>query len=69
MKKLAPFALAAAASLAIAACGGSESAKEQGQAENVEMPAEEAMGDIGATPAPDAAAEPGADATGAPEGK
>lgn len=69
MKKLASLALVAAAALAIAACGGSESAKEKGQAENVEMPAEEAMGDIDATPAADSAAEPGADATQAPAAK
>lgn len=69
MKTIAPFALAVAAALALAACGGSESAKEGGQAENVEMPAEEAITDIDATPAADAAAEPGADATGAAETK
>lgn len=62
MTKLAPLALVAAA-LALSACGGSESAKEEAQADNVEMPAEEAVSDVNATPVPDSAAEPGADAT------
>ena len=66
MTKLASLALAVTA-LALAGCGSSESAKEQAQPENVEMPAEEAVGDIDATPAADAAAEPGADATTAAE--
>ncbi len=65
MKKLAPFALVSAAAFALAACGSSESAKEEAQADNVELPAEEAVGDIDAvaTPVTDAAAAPGAVAT------
>lgn len=67
MKKLAPFALLSAAAFALAACGSSESAKEEAQADNVELPAEEAVGDVdaAATPVSDAAAAPGA-ATAAP---
>lgn len=63
MKKLAPFALASAAALVLAACGSSESAKEEAMADNVELPAEEALGDIdaAATPVADAAAAPGAE--------
>lgn len=51
MKK---FALAAAAtvSLALSACGSSDNASEKATAENVEMPAEEAMNTADATPAP-----------------
>jgi PBP1b-binding outer membrane lipoprotein LpoB len=62
MNKLAPYALVSAAALVLAACGSSESAKEEAQADNVEMPAEEAVGDVdaAATPAADAAATPGA---------
>lgn len=58
--------LGLAATLALSACGRSESAKEQAQAENVEMPAEEAVNDVDATPVADSAAQPGADATAAP---
>ena len=56
MKKIAAFALASAAAVALAACGSSDSAKEEAQPENVEMPAEEAVGDIDATPVADASA-------------
>ena len=56
MKKIAAFVLASAAALALAACGSSDSAKEEAQPENVEMPAEEAVGDIDATPVADASA-------------
>ena len=58
MKKLASFALVSVAALALAACGSADSAKEEAQADNVEMPAEEAVGDIeaAATPVSDAAA-------------
>lgn len=56
MKKIAAFAIASAAALALAACGSSDSAKEEAQPENVEMPAEEAVGDIDATPVADASA-------------
>lgn len=66
MKKYAALAFASAAVLALAACGKSDSAKEEGQPENVEMPAEEAVGDIDATPVADAAAN-AADAAPASE--
>lgn len=58
MKKLASFALVSVAALALSACGSADSAKEEAQADNVEMPAEEAVGDIeaAATPVSDAAA-------------
>ena len=66
MKKFATIALACAAALTLAACGSSDKANEDAQAENVEMPAEEAMGGVEASAAPssDAAAAPGADASG-----
>ena len=62
MNKPARFALATAAAFALAACGSSESAKEEAQADNVELPAEEAVGDVdaAATPVTDATATPGA---------
>ncbi len=65
MRKIAVLAMSAAAALALAGCGKSESAKDGAEADNVEMPAEEAVTDVDATPAADASAEPGADA-GAP---
>lgn len=51
MKKIAVLTVAAA-SLALAACGKSDKASETAQADNVEMPAEEAVNavDEGATP-------------------
>ena len=54
MKKLATAAFAAAVALTLAACGRSDSAKDGAQADNVEMPAEEAVGDIDATAVADA---------------
>jgi hypothetical protein len=57
MKKIAYAALASVAALALSACGSSDPASEGAQAENVEMPAEEAMGPV------DPAAVPMADAT------
>ncbi|MDE2436726.1 MAG: hypothetical protein KGM49_10735 [Sphingomonadales bacterium] len=69
MKKLAVFALAPVAALALAACGHSDSAKEEQQPENVEMPAEEAVGGVDATPVADASAnavEEGAASDAAP---
>ncbi|MBV1690206.1 hypothetical protein KRR38_21610 [Novosphingobium sp. G106] len=60
MKKIAAkvlgAAFATAAALALSACGSSDKASEGAQAENVEMPAEEAMNtaDAGATPVADA---------------
>ena len=70
MKKIAYATLASAAALALAACGSSDKASEGATAENVEMPAEEAMSgvDASATPAADAAATPGAEASGAASG-
>ena len=67
MKKFAYAAMASAATLMLAACGSSDKASEGATAENVEMPAEEAMTgvDAGAVPASDAAAAPGAEATAA----
>lgn len=67
MKKLASYVLVTAAAFVLAACGSSESAKEEAQADNVELPAEEAVGDIdaAATPVADSAAAPGAE-TAAP---
>ncbi len=64
MKKIACLALVSA-SLALAACGSSDSANEAASPDNVEMPAEEAVADLdpAATPATDAEAT----ATTAPE--
>jgi hypothetical protein len=66
MNKISYAVLAAAATLTLAACGKSDSAGEAAQAENVEMPAEEAMGtvDEGAAPAADASAGAAAAADG-----
>lgn len=65
MKKIASIAFATGAALALAACGSGEKATEEAQVENVEMPAEEAMGtvDSGATPVADASASVGAAAS------
>ena len=63
MKKFAALAFTTTAALVLAACGTSESAKEEAQKDNVEMPAEEAVGDVAATPVADASA--GADAASA----
>ena len=60
MKKFAILAAASAVALALAGCGKSDSAKEQATADNVEIPAEETVGDIDATPVADASS--GADA-------
>ena len=67
MKTVAYFTLACAAALSLAACGKSDKASEEATAENVEMPAEEAMSgvDASAVPASDAAAAPGAAAPSA----
>ncbi len=61
MKKFAALAFASGAALALAACGSAESAKEEAQAENVEMPAEEAIPDDAGTPVADASAGAGAE--------
>ena len=68
MKKIAYTAFASVAALALAACGNSDKASEEAAAENVEMPAEEAMtaADATATPAMDASAAPSADASAMP---
>ncbi len=65
MKKIAFAALASAAALTLSACGSSDSASEKATAEDVEMPAEEAMNTTDASPAPvtDTASEPAAGAT------
>lgn len=60
MKKFAALAFASAAALTLSACGSTEGAKEEAQAQNVEMPAEEAVGDVDAAPVADASAAPGA---------
>lgn len=62
MKKFAALAFVSAAAFALSACGSSDSAKEEAQPENVEMPAEEAVGDVDAAPVADASAAPGAEA-------
>ena len=62
MKKFAILTAASAAALMLAGCGKSDSAKEQAPADNVEMPAEEAVQDVEATPVADASAAAGADA-------
>jgi hypothetical protein len=56
MNRIATIAFVAAAALALAGCGKSDSANEAAQADNVEMPAEEAVNalDETATPAADA---------------
>lgn len=58
MNRIATFAVVTAAALALAGCGKSDSANEAAQADNVEMPAEEAVNalDETATPAVDASA-------------
>ncbi|MET0588678.1 MAG: hypothetical protein ABWZ75_09165 [Novosphingobium sp.] len=62
MKKIAYAAFASAAALALTACGSSDSASEEAVAENVEMPAEEAVGGVDATPVPEAATPAATDA-------
>ena len=69
MKKFAALAFASAAALALAACGKSDSAKEEAQPDNVEMPAEESVQDVDATPAPDPSGAAGAEAASSPAAK
>lgn len=66
MKKFVSIAVGSAAALALSACGSSDKASEGAQAENVEMPAEEAMNsaEADATPVADASGM-AADATAA----
>ena len=45
MKKIALFAAVSSFALALAACGGSDDASEDALADNVELPADEAMAD------------------------
>lgn len=68
MKKIAYAAFASVAALALAACGSSENASEEATPENVEMPAEEAIGGVDATATPVAGATEttAADATATP---
>ncbi len=70
MRKIAYAAFASAAALALSACGSSDKASEGAQAENVEMPAEEAMNtaEADATPVADASVEPTATASEAAAG-
>ncbi|HEX5644618.1 MAG TPA: hypothetical protein VFX62_03805 [Erythrobacter sp.] len=56
MKKFAYVVLAAAGSLALAACGGADDASIEAEADTVEMPADAALEDVTATPAADPAA-------------
>ena len=49
MKKITLFAAVSSFALALAACGGSDDASEDAMADDVEMPADEAMAD---TPMP-----------------
>jgi hypothetical protein len=69
MKRFVALAFASTAALALSACGTSESAKDEAQADNVEIPAEETVGDIDATPAADASAGAGAEAASSPASK
>lgn len=70
MRRIAYAAFASAAALALSACGSSDKASEGAQAENVEMPAEEAMNtaEADATPVADASVEPTAAASEAAAG-
>ena len=46
MKKIALFAAASSFALALAACGGSDDASEDAMADDVELPADEAMANV-----------------------
>ena len=67
MTRIVYAAMVSAAARLLSACGSSDKASEGATAENVEMPAEEAMTgvDAGAAPASDAAAAPGGEASAA----
>ena len=67
MKKIIAAAFATTAALALAACGSSDTATEEAAADNVEMPAEEAVPVDGATAAADAMAPAAEAAAGAAE--
>ena len=65
MKKIIAAAFATTAALALAACGSSDTATEEAAADNVEMPAEEAVPVDGATAAADTAVDAKMDAEAA----
>lgn len=68
MKKIAYTAMASAFALALAACGGTDNASDDATADNVEMPADEAMSTEGVeAPSADDAAEAATDAAEASE--
>jgi hypothetical protein len=62
MKKLALIAAASACTLALAGCGSADDASEDAMADNVEMPADEAMAGV-PDPAVDAVDEAAEEAT------
>jgi len=64
MKKIIAAAFASTAALALAACGSSDQAADEAAADNVEMPAEEAV-PVDAATAPADAMAPAADASAA----
>ncbi len=67
MKNSVLLAASAAALLVLAGCGKADSAKEQAQPDNVEMPAEETVQAAGdATPVADASAAAGAEGASSP---
>ena len=68
MKNSALLTAAAAAFLSLAGCGKSDSAQEQAQADNVEMPAEETVQTLpaDATPVADSSAAAGAEGATTP---
>lgn len=72
MKTIALFAAVSSFALALAACGGSDDASEDAMADDVEMPADEAMADMpmpvaDATEAAEDASEDAADAAASAE--
>jgi uncharacterized lipoprotein len=68
MKNSALLTVLAASVLALAGCGKSDSAKEQANPDNVEMPAEETVQPLpaDATPVADASAAAGAEGASSP---
>ena len=56
MKKIVKFALAGGAALALAACGSSDDAATEAEADTVEIPAEDAVADVEEAPVADAGA-------------
>jgi ABC-type uncharacterized transport system auxiliary subunit len=56
MKKIVSVALASAFALTLAACGSSDDASTEAEADTVELPADEAMDDVTAEPVADPAA-------------